>query len=125
MLAREQQAQWLCEIMSSYYWRRDAHYDKVLLLGYSFKPESNITVGSPALLCENIFKEMGIPVTKYDPFVDDTYFGWAGTARGDLILIGTKHEVFKQWRFPRGSVVFDPFRHIDDQEGVEVIRIGE
>ena len=121
---REKQTQWLCELISDYYWKNEK-FDKVFILGYSFKPESNITVGSPAILCENILKEMGIPVTKYDPFVDEhpRHDWWE--APGELILIGTKHEIFKQWKFPRGSVVIDPFRSLVDQDGVEIVRVGE
>lgn len=125
MMAREKQAEWLCDIVGDYYWRRDSKFGSVLLLGYSFKPESNITVGSPAILCSNIFAERNIPVVFYDPYVDNHGFGWSGTAPGELVLIGTKHKEFANWKFPKGSVVFDPFRYIPDQEGVEVIRIGE
>jgi UDPglucose 6-dehydrogenase len=129
MATREDQAEWLCGLVARAY---DGMYKidsekPILILGTSFKPESNIEVGSPALLCKNILEEMGYAVVDYDPFVDAPQgFGWPLNSRtGEIILIGTKHEVFKNWRFPVGSVVIDPFRYLPDQDGVEIIRVGE
>ena len=125
MLARERQAEWLCKLLSDEYHKEQDKFKEVWILGYSFKPESNITTGSPAILCKNILEEWDIPVMLHDPFVDKHPMAWSDSARGELILIGTKHEVFKQWRFPQGSIVIDVFRYIEDQEGVKIIRVGE
>ena len=58
----------------------------------------------------NLLKEKknNLNLTAYDPYVDKkepkfdkaTYF------------IGTKHEIFKKFNFPDGSVIIDPFRYI-------------
>ena len=42
-----------------------------------------------------------------------------------VFLIGTRHELFREIKFPAGSVVVDPWRYIPDQEGVRVVRVGE
>lgn len=135
MATREDQARWLCELVSdefdcmncsSYNDFDTVNKKPILILGTSFKPESNIEVGSPALLCKNILEEeYGHTVVTYDPFVNDHGFGWSGNAKDEVILIGTKHECFSNWVFPPGSIVIDPFRYIPDQENVKVIRVGE
>jgi hypothetical protein len=42
-----------------------------------------------------------------------------------VFFIATAHDAYRQWEFPKGSVVIDPWRMIPDQEGVTVKRIGE
>ena len=152
MLAREDQARFLCNLMIENHWNLWSEEDcdetifelPMLILGTAFKPETNIETGSPALLCKNILEENGYTVDTYDPFNDDgddglSYVGTGGfhqgmevhlglhPARAQVILIGTKHEQFTRWywNFPKGSIVIDPFRYIEDQEGVTVIRVGE
>ena len=58
----------------------------------------------------------------YDPHVDNIndYNFKAG-----VYFIGTKHSVFNEFNFPTDSIVIDPFRYIDDIDGVDIIRIGE
>ena len=94
------------------------------ILGYTFKPETNLTVGSPALLVFNILKAKGCDVKKIDSHVSTD-----GRPTHELpvacYLIGCKHAGYEYVEFPKGSVVIDPFRYIKDQEGVKVIRIGE
>lgn len=60
MLAREKQTEWLADLMMEY------DMPKVIL-GKSFKPETNITVGSPALLLQSLLSERGVECTVYDP----------------------------------------------------------
>ena len=138
MYAREDQADFLCELVMDAHaeiWERnqdawekhnlDISIKPILILGSAFKPETNITVGSPAILCKNIIEDYGYHVIQYDPHVDDHGFGFSGSSPAMAILIGTKHTEFTQWRFPQGSIVIDPFRYIPDQEGVTVVRVGE
>lgn len=114
MTARERQTEWLADLMGAY------DLPKVIL-GKSFKPESAIVTGSPAVLLGNILEERGEKVTIYDPFIDDEMpsFGCS------VFLIATKHKQFERMRFPPGSVVIDPWRYIPEQQGIEVIRVGE
>jgi UDPglucose 6-dehydrogenase len=114
MTAREDQTEWLARLMEGY------DLPKVVL-GKAFKPETNLMTGSPAILLANILRERGNTVTQYDPKVDSEMpvFG------PSVFLIGTKHAEFKNWVFPKGSVVIDPHRYIPDQDGVAVIRLGQ
>lgn len=87
----------------------------VVVLGRSFKPETNIETGSPSILMSNILNEYGVPhehVEDLDTFAPAIY------------VIGTQHERYKDYPFPAGSTVLDPFGYLPDYPDVEVIRIG-
>ena len=120
MMQREKQSEWL----------RDLIFDNLVdnniyILGKSFKPETNILTGSPSILLLNLLKEKEkekqLNLVAFDPFVDDhepefkkgTYF------------IGTKHETFKDFNFPEGSIILDPFRYVvNKNNNVKLISIG-
>ncbi len=114
MIAREKQTEWLAGLMEEY------DLPKVIL-GKAFKPETNLTVGSPSILLRNILIEKGYDVRMYDPYVDSEVpvFG------PSVFLIGTKHPDFIEFGFPEGSVIIDPWRYIPDKQGVKVVRVGE
>ena len=116
MQARERQTEWLADLMEEY----GQDLPKVIL-GRSFKPESNIVVGSPALLLEGILRERGEDPAVWDPHLDGDMPEFAPS----VFLIGTRHELFREMKFPAGSVVVDPWRYVPDQEGVRVVRVGE
>lgn len=107
MMAREKHIEWLGAIAEGY-------GGKIVILGKSFKPETNIEAGSPSLLLHKILAESGNPVIAEDIELDEPA----------TVIIGTQHERYKDYQFPRGSVVIDPFGFIEDQPGVKVIRIG-
>ncbi len=119
MLAREHQTEWLADLMEIE-WQRTGDLDYVIL-GRTFKPETNITTGSPAILLENILTERGFSVMSYDPYLDESLPAFPPS----IFLIGTKHPQFQTFSFPVGSVVIDPWRYIPEQEGVEVISLGK
>jgi UDPglucose 6-dehydrogenase len=117
MIARERQTEWLARVMEEYPLPK-------AILGYSFKAESTITAGSPALLLKHILERRGHPVWLYDPCVDG---GGIDVSALDpmVFLIGARHEAFKSYRFPAGSVVIDPWRYLPaTQSEVHVIAIG-
>lgn len=115
MLAREKQTEWLAKLMLEH-----KRLPKVIL-GKAFKPETNIIVGSPAILLKNILEEMGTEVISYDPHVDTKKPAF----KKSVFLIGTRHPEFADFKFPKGSVVIDPWRYMPDQRGVTVIRVGQ
>jgi UDPglucose 6-dehydrogenase len=118
MSAREDQTEWLCDIID----QNSREEDQVYILGKSFKPETNIQTGSPAVLLKNILEERGLSPICFDPYVDckkEYDFG-----KG-VYFIATKHKDFSEFYFPSGSTVIDPWRYIEDQENIKVIRIGE
>lgn len=88
----------------------------LVLLGKSFKPETNIETGSPAILMSNILKEKGMHHQHYEDI--------AGVPQKAVYFIATQHERYKMIHFPKGSVIIDPFGIISDQQGVSVVRLG-
>lgn len=121
--AREQQSGWLADLAEQW---ADMTLMDIHILGKAYKPESDLTGGSPALLLAHQLRERGRRVDHWDPFVD----GDGGSRRKLIItvpgvyVIGTKHASFAAVAFPQGSVVIDPHGYIPDQLGVSVVRIG-
>jgi UDPglucose 6-dehydrogenase len=117
MEQRERQTDWLADLIEQHRAGRD-----IVILGRSFKPESNIVTGSPALLLESILRERGLPVSAWDPHVD------GGTpppqGRPFCYFIGTSHPELRNWPFEPGSIVLDPWRYVTVPAGVELIPIG-
>ena len=116
MLQREKQTEWFVSLIEE-----NLFNDKIYILGKSFKPETNITTGSPAILLYNLLREKKHLPIHYDPFLDKKKINFEkGT-----YFIATKHDIFEKINFPKGSVVIDPFRIIDkDLKNVKVISIG-
>ena len=118
MTAREKHCEFLADLIEKHrVWREESRQTKlaVYILGESFKPETNITTGSPAKLLSAILTRRGITHQIAEDF--------RPLHRG-LYFIGCQHERYKHLRFPMRSVVIDPFRYIQDQPGMTVIRIG-
>lgn len=112
MHTREKQAEWLVKLMRGY------DLPKVIL-GKTFKPETRIITGSPAILCANLLKETDDCLV-VDPKID----GPVEITEPSVILVATRHECFRQMQFPKGSVVIDPFRYLHEQDGVKIISLG-
>lgn len=130
MVAREDQTDWLADLIEKH--AKDCtdiseqnptgHPPHIYILGKSFKPGTNITTGSPALLLENLLKERGrSDVVIYDPHVDSK----APEFRKGLYFIATRHEDFLYFDFPEGSTVLDPWRYIPPKENLKVVSIGK
>mgnify|MGYP003117062462 FL=1 len=117
MLAREKQTDWLADLIED-----NQMYDSpIYILGKSFKPETNIQTGSPSILLKNILDERGIECEMYDPYVDDISDYDFKTG---VYFIGTMHPDFNEFDFPTDSIVIDPWRYINDIDGVDVMRVG-
>jgi UDPglucose 6-dehydrogenase len=123
MISREKQAEFLADLVMIEY----QEGDKVYILGYEFKPETELTTGSHALLIYNIlyghilYDDLTLLQSRYS---EDYQFELLKNGK-HIFFIGCKQEKFKNFIFPSGTVVIDPFRYIPDQTGVKVIRIGE
>lgn len=122
---REEQMGFIAGIVADEY---DAMFEgewfgpELVICGYTFKRESNITTGSSALLCQHILeKEWGYKVIMYDPKLDGEF----NITKTSVFLIGMNHDEIPDLPFPEGSVIVDPFRYMPDREGLKVIRIGE
>tara|TARA_B110000037_G_scaffold74266_1_gene89067 strand:- start:404 stop:1678 length:1275 start_codon:yes stop_codon:yes gene_type:complete len=126
MLQREKQSDWLADLVIS-----NANDRQINILGKTFKPETNLLLGSPAILLENLIKEKNYKVFSWDPYVDKPYddikkdFNWNNEKVLHTFFIGTKHPDFTKFNFPKNSIIIDPFRYIYNVEGSRIIRIGD
>jgi UDPglucose 6-dehydrogenase len=117
MAARENQTEWLADLMCE-------HDLPKAIIGYSFKAETNLTAGSPALLLRAILEERGIQAFLYDPHVEGSYRDLSNM-KPHVFLIGAKHPEFLDAKFPPGSVIIDPWRYMPSQpKNVRLIRVG-
>jgi UDPglucose 6-dehydrogenase len=123
MLAREQQTDWVADLIAQHHAQRGFDHNRVGIYGRAFKEGTNLTVGSPATLLANLLEERGFEVTLYDPYVDKDGSPFSEPA---VYFVATKHPEFADplWEFPAGSVVLDPWRFVPEREGVDVIPVG-
>ena len=117
MKQRENQTDWFADLIEE-----NADSREIIILGKSFKPETNITTGSPAVLLKNILKERGHTVRHYDPYVDGDIFSQNSNPK--CYFIGTKHDDFLDFPYTEGSTIIDPWRYIQSKNDCKVISIG-
>jgi len=124
MKQREKQTEWLCDLIEETSFKYKGCLDgyPIKILGKSFKPETNITTGSPSILLKNILEERKHEVEIWDPYVDDSENDSQQEAM--IYFIGTKHPDFTTYSYNQGSIIIDPWRYIPEQENCEVISIG-
>ena len=125
MKQRENQTDWMADLVISEKFEMDIN-----ILGKCFKPETNLTLGSPSLLLKNILEEKGETVKIWDPYVDsldmkNVSYEMEWETKPQLFFIGTKHEAFKHFYFYPNSVVIDPFRYLKLGNGIKYIPIGD
>lgn len=125
-LARESQTSYLAEVILKE--ALDNSLNWIIILGKSFKSETNIVTGSPSILLFNILKEMQetqqlseLVITIIDPLIDEVDLDKELPA---LFFIGAKHQVFTEMTYPKGSVILDPWGYIPERNGCVVKRIG-
>jgi len=109
MYAREDYEQWHADVAAEY---AQMNEQPLVILGRAFKPETNIETGSASRLMSSLTPIEHLHVEDMEDLVPATYF------------IGTKHDRYKDYKFPKGSIVIDPFGIIDEQEGVELVKLG-
>ena len=125
MKQREKQTDWLANLIEETSFKYKGCYDgyPIKILGKSFKPETNITTGSPSILLKNILRERKHEVEIWDPYVDD---GENDSKQEAMIyFIGTKHPDFTSYEYNKDSIIIDPWRYIPDIDNCTVIRIGD
>jgi len=125
MKQRENQTEWLADLIIKH--KGDK---QINILGKCFKPETNITTGSPAILLKNILEEKGETVRMWDPWIDNNdimkvkdEYEWDKIPQ--LFFIGCKHEAFKLFYFMPDSVVIDPFRYLEVHDNITYIPLGK
>jgi UDPglucose 6-dehydrogenase len=117
--AREAQSGWLADLVQQW---ADQTGLGVCILGKAYKPGSDLTGGSPALLLAHQLRERGLNLEHWDPHVDSG--GTFAPEGPGVFVIATRHDAFLHLRFPPGSVVIDPHGYMPDQPGVTTIRVG-
>ena len=125
MKQREKQTEWLADLIEEH-----SNGLPINILGKSFKPETNITTGSPSVLLKNILEERGHPVFIWDPYIDEPWKEIKkmyddSETESQLYFIGTKHPDFTSFPYEKGSVIIDPWRYIPEQDSCEVIHVGD
>lgn len=118
--AREAQSEWLADRIALEAENRGL---PIVLLGKAYKPDSDLTYGSPGLLLAHQLRERGVDFDHLDLRVD-------GVERSDRVAVYavlTSHPWYETLAaaVPSGSAVVDPFRYVRDADGVEVVRLGE
>lgn len=114
MKAREDHIGWFADLVAE---AKAEHDLPIILLGKSFKPETNIQTGSPAILLSNVLKEQEIPHQHYENI--------EGDLQPAIYFIATAHNKYQNYKFPKGSIVYDPFRYLQPQNGVTIISVGK
>ncbi|GGV45752.1 hypothetical protein [Streptomyces spectabilis] len=118
--AREAQTGWLADLAQQ--WAEQTGLD-VMILGKAYKPGSDLTGGSPALLLAHQLRERGVDAQHWDPHVD-TEGPWFDAVTPAVFVVGTRHDAFLHLSIAPGSVVIDPHGYMPDQPGVTTIRVG-
>lgn len=109
MKARDDYEKWHAEIAEQ---TATENEQELIILGRAFKPETNIETGSASRLMSSMVNIDHLHVDDLEELPIATYF------------IGTKHDRYKDYKFPEGSTVIDPFGIVPAQEGVEVKWLG-
>lgn len=106
---REEQTRWLSKQAGN----------GAIILGSAFKKNTNIKTGSCAVLMTHFLDEF----EQYDPYVSPKIP--VNTLNAGVYFIATEHDIFKNYDFPEGSTVIDPFRFIEPKPHFKLIRIGD
>lgn len=124
-VAREEHARWLASIII--HWASLAGLP-IVILGKSYKPEVNMTDGSPALLLANILTESEVEFAHCDSFVDNAASTkWCDevTANPSVFFIATMHKSLAMSdTYPAGSVVVDPFGFVQSADHITLVTPG-
>lgn len=103
MSAREDQTEWLADLIQYH-----AGLLPIALMGSAFKPNTNITTGSPARLLSHYLTERNLEHKFIEPNQQ------LSSQPPSLFFVSTQHSAWLQYEFPEGSVVLDPFRYLQD-----------
>jgi UDPglucose 6-dehydrogenase len=120
MLAREKHTEWLADMVEAATIARPGQ--QVYICGTAFKADTDLEVGSPALLLHALLAQRDITAILVDPHVTVRQSTWGDTPA--IFFVGANHTVFQEVEFPPGSLVIDPWGMIGAQDGVERRRPG-
>tara|TARA_Y100000590_G_scaffold468603_1_gene652006 strand:- start:404 stop:1681 length:1278 start_codon:yes stop_codon:yes gene_type:complete len=110
MKCRDEQTKYISEIIISYKHKYPNY--PITILGLSFKKETNLLNGSPALLLIYYLENKGIKIyNKYDPYINKDKIN---LNKDGIYCFTTNHDCFKKYKFTENSVVIDPFRFLEN-----------
>jgi UDPglucose 6-dehydrogenase len=93
----------------------------IILLGKSFKPDTNITTGSPAILLANMMTSRGYTFSHQDHMIDSSGLSLSVKA---IYFLCTKHSAYENLQFPDESIVVDPFRYVKKTVNIRYLPVG-
>ena len=107
MSARDSQSRYLASVVAEEHERTGL---PIAMLGLTFKPKTNLTEDSPALLLVEHIEELGLECDTYDPIIKPH-----GLDRKPYVyVLAMRHEELYDFPFYYGSVVIDPWRMLDE-----------
>ena len=123
-VAREEHTRWLASI--AVHWSEMAGLP-IVILGKSYKPNIDMTAGSPALLLGDILDEAGVEFSHCDSYVDNAEeIAWCDDYAREprVFFIATMHFDYQNFTFAPGSIVIDPFGFIAQRDHFTLVTPG-
>ena len=102
MVVREQHTRWFADLIDSHRGGGEGRLP-VVVLGKSYKPETNLTVGSPSVRLHNELKERGVDASIWDPHVDGEGGGRRRAGPAGRVLCGHEARALCYARVPGGQ----------------------
>lgn len=129
MMMRQRHTEWLADLVESNLkqLRLSEPLARARIVGYAYKPNCGLKIGSAALLVANILRARQVDLELVDHLVDPDQEPLGNLEVPRVILVGTLHQRYIEEGIsaPCGSIIIDPFRAIDPQPGVKLIALGE
>ena len=106
--AREAQTEYLADIVLI---AQKGSELPVVIMGLTFKPETNLLDDSPSLLLARCLTKKGLQgIHMYDPIVKPDHL-----PNGPLVyVLATRWPEFRTFDFTPGSIIIDPWRMLDE-----------
>jgi UDP-glucose 6-dehydrogenase len=95
----------------------------VVVLGLAYKPNINLTLGSPASLLIHYLERLQIPFEIFDPHV---FPSSQIPENSELFFVATKHDLFEDINFPPDSIVINPWGNflLENGQKIEMLLPG-
>jgi UDPglucose 6-dehydrogenase len=120
--AREAQSSWLASLAVDY---SNLTGLPIVILGKAYKPQSDLTGGSPGFLLRSQLAEQSIHAEICDPYTDAVKERTDDAVSGPRVfVIMTAHSHFRDLPYAPGSVVIDPHGYVNVPPGVTLVRPG-
>lgn len=123
-VAREEHTRWLASI--AVHWSELTGLP-IVILGKSYKPDIDMTAGSPALLLGDILDEAGVEFVHCDSYVDSAEeTTWCDDYAREprVFFVATMHFDYQKFTFASDSVVVDPFGFIPQRDHFTLVTPG-